>query len=249
MDYCTWIPESGGHNPRIREWGWHESWLQTADDVYWDLMAHYSEISEKARKAFDPLSDWELYLKGEKSSETGPGNWSLNNMGEKGDLSWYAIMLKYDGRTLHRPSRTHMKGRLLTHTTGLYAANQIMKRGYLRPRICYSATRVISVREPVQVTFIFDREIMQRTYSIKSYQEASHEQEMRSHEINSIQMAIACVPTVTQIFKGIQGRGQGTVAIGEETIAQWSDRYEREQRLWTPEEEKAIRSIATTISQ
>lgn len=246
LEYCEWIPEGTGYNEKVRKWSSRVNYTQTAEQVYWDLMGFYEQIFRQAQTSFDPLKDWQDYINGYLDL-THMDSWHLQNVGRE-DISYFAMSVRWGGGARERPSLITYPGRLLTHSTSLKAANSIMRQKFLRPRICYSANRVV-VGAGDKVVFLFDRKRIADTYSIGSYTEpgGEHEHEVRSNEINHIGFCIGCVPASSLLFPDYQGRGEGTTSRGEEVIAKWSKRYVEEGRLWTTEEEQGIREVARSI--
>lgn len=240
LEYCGWVPESTGSNQKHRKWGWSD--LHTAEEVYWDLMGHYAQIIKGARKAFDPLGDLELYLKGEKDI-TRWEEWDLQNMGEE-DISYYSMSVRWGGGARTRSSEINFPERLVTHSTSLNAARSIVEGSYLDPRVCLSAGRVVSVRSAPEVTFIFDRQELGKVYSVRRYGEARHEKEVRIREQVHVGFAIGCVPTAPSFFSDYHGSGQGTTALGVESMQRWEKNFLKTGKLWSENEVEKIREIA-----
>lgn len=244
LQYCEWLPEHMGINEQIRGWG---SEIQTARDIYWDLQKHYHQTILQARQSFDPLSDWEQYLKGELDI-TKYDQWYLQNMG-KDDISYYSMSEHWGGGARTRPGTRAYTSALLTHSTSLGQAQDIVAEGYLEPRVCYSSGQ-LTVPHGNQVVFIFPKDILTSTYSVEPYTEpgGGHEAEMRSNELNSINFAIACVPIVPELFPDQHGSGEGSIAMGQSTIARWEAEFRRSGTLWSSEEEAHIRELASRMS-
>lgn len=241
LDYCAWIPEATGVNPKVRQWGWDERHLHNGYDVYWDLMDHYDQIMRKVGKSLNPQQDWMDYLDG-KLDLIDSDSWDLHNMGDE-DVSYFSMSVRWGGGARTRPDRLDYPSRLLTHTTSWSSLKRIYKENYLNPRVCYSADRVIQVNvRNNPITLIFDRQELEAAYVLRPYTEpgGSHEHEIRSNETNHIGFCIGMVPTTTRLFPDIQGAEAGTVARGEAVITRWSQQYEATGNLWTTEQEALI---------
>lgn len=251
LEYCSWIPESTGYNERIKRWAKDSpsllSKINNSRDVYWDLQNHYFQIINGARKSFNPSQDWRQYLDGNFDINRA---WNLQNMGKE-DISYYSISMQYGGGAVALPSRNNYDDPLITHSTSLDLAQDIIRGGYLTPRVCYSSGQVVSIGSPSpEVVFIFPRSVLEKTYVIAPFTEpgAEHEFEIRSNEENNINLAIACVPLSKEIFPDSHGSGAGTDAIGRGTISRWGSNYLKTGKLWDIEEEAAIKKIAKNHS-
>lgn len=239
IEYCAWIPEITGTNQRRKEWGGKS---ETADVVYWDLMDHYSQIIKGSRHAFDPLTDFELYLKGKKDI-CHWDEWDLQNMGKE-DITYYSMSMAWGGGARTISGEIDTSERLLTHSTSLNCARSIIESSYLYPRVCLSVGRVVSVRENPEVTFIFDLKDLGKVYSVREYGESSHEKEVRCEEPVHIGFAIGCVPMSEELFPDTYGHYQGTTARGDKVIQRWEKHFLKTGKLWEEEEVARIRATA-----
>lgn len=242
LEYCDWIAEGENANSKKRRWNWDISELDTSKDIYWDLMDHYSQLIENCRNSFDPSGDWYKYIKGELDI-TSFKVWHLQNLGDE-DISYYSMTKRWGGGARTRPNRIKYFGSLLTHSTSMDAARDIVTRRSLRPRVNYSVDLIVSPGRNA-VAFIFDREMLQKTYSLEPYTEpgGGHEREIRSYEENSINFAIGFLPVTEEIFFSKGRYSEGTTAMGRETMKLWSERYRRTGNLWSDEEIKTIKEI------
>ncbi len=241
VDYCQWLLDSTGINEKYKRWGWTHR--QDPQMVYWDLMGHYSQIIKGARSAFNPLTDFELYLKGRKDIQ-GWEDWNLQNMG-KDDITYYSMSVAWGGGARTKSSEIKYPERLVTHTTSLNAARSFAESSYLDPRVCLSTGRVVSVRSYPEVTFIFDRVDLAKVYSIRQYGETEHEKEVRCQELVNIGFAIGCVPMSRTLFPDYHGGSQGTQSFGDATIQKWEERYLKTGLLLDAGEIEMIRLIAS----
>src|SRR3989344_584356 len=175
LEYCAWTTATHAKNSIWLDFDATEEELQhDPTDVYWDLLGYYSDIMEAARNSCDPLRDWESHLRGEKNIKHYT-EWDLSDYenSEDNEITHFGASALYDGMLGSQPSTDSPAGNLLTHTTDVENARPILARGSLTPRICYSVNNVVHPgyyyeNGPLRhVTFIFNRKMLESTYSIK----------------------------------------------------------------------------------
>lgn len=247
LEYCASIPESTGYlaEELSRNWG-IPPYIPTPHQVLWDLQEHYSQFVQNALQVFDPLADWELYLKGEKVLASWEG-WNLQNLGDEG-YDYFSMTSRWGRGTRIRASRVSYSDALLTHTTNLHAANEIIELGFLqRYRVNFSAGRIVGNQDTDKIIFIFPREAIENNYLLFPYSEESIEKEIRSFEPISMDFCLAAVPASPDLFPDVQGKSTGRIVFGDRTLKRWGAHYLRTGKLWTDTEKEKIRTITKNI--
>lgn len=220
------------------------------EEIYWDLMEHYSGVINGAEQGFNPLEEWKQYLEGTLDI-TDMEAWDIQNVGDN-DLSYYDMTRKWSApRT--RPNRIDYDSSLLFHTTTLEAANNIVRSGYLHPRVCYSAGQILYGRR-AEVAFVFKKSDITDTYSALPYIESfgTHEREIRSNEQNSIDFCLGCVPVDKELFPDIyeeEGWYYPEHPAGRIASAQWEKNLQETGQIWNDEDRDRIHSVLKKRAQ
>lgn len=247
LEYCADVPKRTGYIKKVKSRNWGiPPYIPTPKQVLWDLQEHYSQFVQNAMQVFNPLLDWELYLRGEKEL-TGWDGWNLQNLGDEG-YDYFSMISRWGGGTRIKASRVDYSDVLITHATNLQAANEIIEAGFIqRYRVNFSAGRVVGNQSPDTIVFIFPRAIVDNNYLLYPYSEESIERELRAHEPVSIDFCLAAIPASPELFSDIQGQSTGRIVFGERTLKRWGAHYLKTGKLWIDSEENQVRTIAQGI--
>lgn len=250
-EYAEWIGEFDGSNSKYREWNGKNYAFQIphAKAVIWDLLDHYKQFFEGARRSADPLSDWERHFSG-VTPLTDFDSWHVQNIGKE-DISYYSMRQRWGRGTRTRPNHSSYDDELITHTTSVATAKDILLENKLNGgRNNFSAGRVVaSGMKGRYVTFVFPRKLIESTYNLQPYAEPMdyNEREMRAYEPISLDFCIGVVPTVTEIFPDFHGHTTGNDLYGDATIKRWGEYFKTTGKLLSPDEQRKIQEIANKI--
>lgn len=207
------------------------------------IVEHYLDLTREAAGSFDPAYEW---------MEHHRGNLNLGDQwycGYDNGVS-FATRIQERGKPSSYTTTEdwHPEKLLVTHSSQLGMLTKIDRQeelgGLNAQRVCLSAGRAVGTR---LTTFllIFPRQAIEQLYDTYPVAElnCAHENEIRTREAINPKLAIGFVPLTEDVFPDVQHGIKGSTARGEQVLDRWQERYQREGRLFSDEEQTELREI------
>ncbi len=179
--------------------------------------------------SFQSLDEYCRWLSPKKPNVV---KWDLLRHNASEEATAYLPIYQENKGTISKPHSMDYSDRLLAHSlTGEYW-HQANERGFLpgHPMVCFSSGQVVfkgsAIDGMYSMTIIFDRQILEKVYTLQSYSdhEVEWEREVRAYEPINLDLALDHIPT-EKFLREFNHWGQLTSVCGKQTMADLEKHY------------------------